>query len=310
MLAGCSESNDSFLDPQGPLASAQRAHFIRVLLWSMLAAGPVLVLTPLILWRYRYRNRNARYTPRWDFSLRIEMLAWGIPFLIVSVLSYQLWESTHALDPYKPIESTLPALEVQVIGLDWKWLFIYPDQRVATVGELAFPVDRPVSLVLTSDTVMQSFLVSALAGQIYVMPGMQTRLQLKADAPGVFEGENTQFNGAQFPAQKFEAIAMQPDAFERWVGTVQGDGVPLTRAVYRELGIRSTPAEVHASFGSEAMPARVTYFQSALPDLYADVMQRYRAGAAVRPEDQPGGAAFQLVGDDPEARPAPGGSAR
>ncbi|MGI9321181.1 MAG: ubiquinol oxidase subunit II [Thiogranum sp.] len=292
-LAGCSEVNNTFLDPKGPIAAAQKEHFISIFLYSMLAAGPVLILVPLILWRYRYKNKKASYTPNWEFSGLLEAVMWGVPVAIIFVLSVQLWDSTKALDPYKPIESTSPALQVQVVGLDWKWLFIYPEHGIASVGELAFPADRPVALVLTSDTVMQSFMISALAGQIYTMPGMQTKLHLKADMPGVFEGQNTQFNGDGFPDQTFDAVAMSSGDFDRWVETVRRQGTALDQSNYSLLGKRSTAQEVHADLGTDLMPEGITYFNQVAPGLYASVIARYHTGEDIPPTEQPGGAHYR-----------------
>ena len=305
LLAGCSDVNDSFLDPKGPIAAAQKSHFISVTLYSMLAAGPVFLLVPLIMWRYRYKNKAARYAPDWAFSGWLDSLMWGVPVVIVFVLSSELWRSSRALDPYKPIASDQPALQVQVIGLDWKWLFIYPDYGVASIGELAFPVDRPVSLVLTSDTVMQSFMVGSLAGQIYVMPGMQTRLQLKADEPGVFQGQNTQFNGNGFAAQKFNAVALSSGDFDDWLTNVRTQGVELDERIYGYLGNRSTKQEVHEALASASVPDDVTYFSRVTPNLYQSILGRYHAGIAIAPEDQPGGELYRAA---PLNSPAPGGS--
>ncbi|MGI9307788.1 MAG: cytochrome ubiquinol oxidase subunit II [Gammaproteobacteria bacterium] len=301
-LAGCSEVNDSFLDPKGPIAAAQKDHFISVFLYSMLAAGPVFLLVPIIFWRYRYKNKNARYTPNWEFSGLLDSLMWGVPVAIIFVLSGQLWHSSKTLDPYRPIESSQPALEVHVVGLDWKWLFIYPEQGIATIGELAFPADRPVSLRLTSDTVMQSFMISSLAGQIYTMPGMKTRQHIKADNPGVFEGQNTQFNGDGFATQKFNAVALTNEDFDAWIATVRADGVPLTDAAYNLLGNRSTKQEVHEALGTASMPENVTYFSSVVADLYENVVARYHTGEAIAPTEQPGGEFYLADPQTPAAR--------
>jgi len=305
LLTGCSDLNNSFLDPKGPIAAAQKTHFISVTLYSMIAAGPVFILVPYILWRYRYKNKKAKYTPNWDFSGLLDSIMWGVPFLIIIVLSSQLWHSTKTLDPYLPLESDKPAVKVQVVGLDWKWLFIYPEYGVATVGELAFSADRPVSMVLTSDTVMQSFLISALAGQIYVMPGMQTKLHVKADEPGVFVGENTQFNGVGFPEQTFKAVAMTGDEFDQWVTKVRSEGVALNEATYKFLANRSTAEEVYKAIGASSMPEQVTYFNKVPTSLYADVIARYHTGKAIPLNEQPGGALYMAkdasVATDPPA---------
>lgn len=281
-------NNSSFFDPQGPIAAAEKDHFIQTAAITMIAVLPVLLFVPLILWRYRYRNQKATYTPKWEFSGLLDTAMWGVPFAIVAVLSVQLWQETVALDPYRPLKSDQPPLEVQVIGLDWKWLFVYPEQEIATVGEMVFPADRPVKMTLTSDTVMQSFLISALAGQIYVMPGMETQLQLLADAPGVFEGENTQFNGDGFTQQKFRAVAQTDADFAAWSERVKSDGVSLDLETYGNLAVRSTPAEVHAALATSGMPTDAVWFGTVLPDLFERVLHRYHQGSALDPSGQPG----------------------
>ncbi|MDU9004584.1 cytochrome ubiquinol oxidase subunit II [Sedimentitalea todarodis] len=281
-------NSSSFFDPQGPIAAAEKDHFIQTAAITMIAVLPVLLFVPLILWRYRYGNQKARYTPKWEFSALLDTAMWGVPFAIVAVLSVQLWQETVALDPYRPLKSDQPALEVQVIGLDWKWLFVYPEQEIATVGEMAFPADRPVKLTLTSDTVMQSFLISALAGQIYVMPGMETQLQVLADAPGEFEGENTQFNGDGFTQQKFRAVAQTDADFAAWSERVKSDGVPLDLDTYGNLAVRSTPTEVHKTLATSGMPADAVWFGTVLPDLFDRVLHRYHQGSALDPSGQPG----------------------
>jgi cytochrome o ubiquinol oxidase subunit II len=197
----------SFLDPQGPVAAAQRAHLIDVVLLLLIVVVPVLVLTPIVVWRYRL-NGSARYTPAWSFFLPLEFVIWGVPIAIVVVLAVWLWENTEKLDPYKPLASAAdPPLRVKVVGYDWKWLFIYPQFNIASIGEFAFPAGRPLDILLTSDTVMQSFFIPALGSQIYAMAGMVTKLHLLANAPGSFRGENTQFNGNGFYLQAFTATA-------------------------------------------------------------------------------------------------------
>ncbi len=292
ILAGCSEQGASFLDPAGPVAAAQRAHLIDVVAWTMIAILPVFILVPVMLWRYRYRNTKASYTPNWEFSGWLDLLMWGVPFVIVAVLSTKLWHSTKALDPYKPIASAEAPLNVQVVGLNWKWLFIYPDFGIATLNQLAFPVGASVSLDLTTDTVMQSFMISALAGQVYTMPGMRTKLHVLADKPGTFEGENTQFNGAGFTEQKFDAVAMTHEAFTAWVAGVKSDGVPLDTQTYGFLGASSTGAQIYEAIGTSEMPAGVVYFNQVTPDLFKKVIGRYHGGEPVLPADQPGAVGY------------------
>lgn len=292
ILAACSENRSSFLDPGGPVAAAQRAHLIEVIAWTMIAILPVFILVPVLFWRYRYRNKKARYTPDWEFSGWLDVLMWGVPFIIIAVLSAQLWQSTHALDPYKPIASTEAPVKVQVVGLDWKWLFIYPDLGIATVNELAFPVGASVAMDVTTDTVMQSLMIPALAGQIYAMPGMRTKLHVLADETGSFLGENTQFSGVGFPEQKFEAVSMTANDFATWVAKVKADGIALDAATYGRLAAASTGAEAHDTFGSAQMPKGVLYFNAVEPALFANVLDRYKQGTPVPPALQPGAVGY------------------
>ena len=277
-LAGCSDANLTFLDPHGPVASAQRTHLLDVVLMVMIVVLPVLVLTPWFAWRYRYRNRSTPYRPKWEFSWPLEIAVWGIPIVIVSVLAVWLWNGTHALDPYAPLKSDQPQLRVDVVGYDWKWLFIYPDLRIASFGQLAFPADRPLTLELTSATVMQSFIIPALGGQIYAMAGMVTHLNLKADAPGHFFGENTQYNGKGFQAQRFTATAMTAADFEAWTQRVKATGIPLNAGTYREIAQRSSVKGTRKALGATGMPPSVIYFSDVSPDLFHHIVHVFRAG--------------------------------
>lgn len=292
LLSGCVQNGVSFMSPDGPVAALQREHFWQVTLISMIVVLPVLIGVPLIAWRYRYGNARARYTPNWDFSHALELAMWLVPAAVVVVLGALLWIDTAKLDPYKPLASSKAPMQVQVVGLDWKWLFIYPEYHIATVGEMAFPQDRPVELSLTTDTVMQSFLISALGGQIYAMPGMVTKLNLAADHPGTFEGMNTQYNGEGFDKQHFNAVAMTPDNFLAWVKDVQAKGVALNAQAYQTLAKSSTPQQVRATFGNSAMPADATYFSEVPTDLFAEIVNRYMSGKAVSPAEQPGAADY------------------
>ena len=283
---------EGFLAPAGPVAMAQNVHFWQVTWISMIVVLPVLVGVPLLAWHYRYGNARARYMPNWDFSHALEWVMWLVPAAIVVVLGVLLWQGAHSLDPYRPIASDKAPLKVQVVGLDWKWLFIYPDYHIATVGEMAFPQDRPVQMELTTDTVMQSFLVPALAGQIYAMPGMVTKLNLAADRVGHFDGMNTQYSGDGFDDQHFTAVAMSKDDFDAWLKEVQAKGVALNPMAYARLATSSTPAEVRATFGNPAMPPSVTYFNDVPTDLFGGIVMRYHNGHPMTPADQPGTAAY------------------
>ncbi|NVO57749.1 cytochrome ubiquinol oxidase subunit II [Rhodobacteraceae bacterium B1Z28] len=286
-------ASGSFMDPQGPIAAIQKTHLLRATALILIAVIPVLVLVPLIALRYRRRKGgNASYRPNWDFSGPLEFLMWGIPVVIVAILSFYLWKATYRLDPYTAAFGEEPALRVQVVGLDWKWLFIYPDLGIASVGELGIPIKQQVAMTLTTDTVMQSFMIPALAGQIYAMPGMTTKLHLVADKPEQMLGENTQYNGRGFTKQKFETLAMQPDAFNAWVEKVRSNGIVLDPATYQTLAMRTDRDEVQEALGTAQMPDNALYFKLADGDLFRTVLHRYHSGKPVLLDQQPGTKAY------------------
>ncbi|WP_299987466.1 ubiquinol oxidase subunit II [uncultured Ruegeria sp.] len=286
-------ASDSFMDPQGPIAAVQKRHLLRATALILIAVIPVLVLVPLIALRYRRRRGgNATYKPHWDFSAKLEFLMWGVPIVIVAILSFYLWKATHRLDPYAAPFGEEPALRVQVVGLDWKWLFIYPDLGIASVGELGIPIKQQVAMTLTTDTVMQSFMIPALAGQIYAMPGMTTQLHVVADAPETMQGENTQYNGRGFTKQKFMTQAMKPEDFNAWVTSVRAQGIPLTEDTYRTLAMRTDRDEVQAALGTPLMPLNALYFTLEEGDLFHSILHRYHSGEPLPLDKQPGTTEF------------------
>jgi cytochrome o ubiquinol oxidase subunit 2 len=265
LLCGCQMPALGLFDPAGPVAQEDRHILIVVVLVMAIVVVPVFVLTPWFAWRYRLANRKAAYRPKWSFSWTLEGIIWGIPVAIVVVLGINLWRETLRLDPYRAIPSALPALQVQAVGLNWKWLFIYPDLNIATINELAFPADRSVHVSITSDTVMQSLFIPQLAGQIYGMAGMTTQLNLKANGPGAFMGENTQYSGTQFQDQKFVARSLTPAEFDRWVAHVKASGTVLDSATY-------------ANVAKKSAVAKPVYFAPVQAGLFAHIIDHYRSG--------------------------------
>ncbi|OLO07597.1 hypothetical protein BTW08_12635 [Salinicola sp. MH3R3-1] len=241
LLTGCSQTPISFLDPQGPVATAQRHQFGLIIALTSIVVLPVLILTPWIVIRYRYGAQSA-YRPRWGFSKLADIAIWGIPFLVVVVLATVAWRSTLALDPYRPIQGdqkTEP-LRVQVVGFDWKWLFIYPDQGIATVNELVVPAHRPLALELTSASVMQGFFIPALGSQIDVMNRMVTQLHLEADHIGEFPGKNMQYNGKGFSHQRFVTRVVDEQTFHNFVAHTGDDGMTLDARMFDRLMAQNT----------------------------------------------------------------------
>ena len=229
----------------------------------MIVVVPVIVMALLFAWRYRASNRNARYAPTWAYSAKVDAVVWLVPALIVIAVGVLVWRSTHKLDPYREIASDVPPLDIQVVAQDWKWLFIYPEQGIAVVNQMAIPAGRPISLRITSDTVMNSFYVPALAGQIYAMAGMQTRLQMLADAPGKFVGRNTQYSGGGFSDQFFEVLATAPADFDAWVAKAKQAPAKLDAADLRQAR-REEPA---------AMP--IAYYSAVEPRLFDSIIAKY-----------------------------------
>ncbi|MBC7573609.1 MAG: cytochrome ubiquinol oxidase subunit II [Herminiimonas sp.] len=283
MSAGCSgDTHLSFFDPQGPVAAAQRWHFIEAMaVLVVFVAIPVFVLTAWFLWRYRYGATASRYTPKWNYSRLLEVACWTGPVVIVVLLAIIVWRATHALDPYKPLASDQPALRVQVIGYDWKWLFIYPDQGIASIGVLALPAGRPIAMQLTSATVMQSLHIPALGSQIYAMGGMVTQLHLQADQPGLSLGENNMYNGTGFHQQRFTALAMRPDEFDTWVKQVRSNGVALNEPSLKAVSQRSTRAELIAALSLSGSTDGNVYFNGVGPALFPAVVKATMDGTMV-----------------------------
>ncbi|MGH7073453.1 MAG: hypothetical protein ACREFD_04545 [Stellaceae bacterium] len=273
----------SFLAPHGPIAAAERQHFFHVILLMMIVILPVLIGVPLLAWRYRYRNTSARYAPNWDHSRWISAVIWGVPVAIVIVLATWLVQNTTKLDPFRPLETAQASLaeqplKVDVIGYDWKWLFVYPQLHIASLGQLVFPEHRAVSMRLTSATVMQSFYIPALASQIYAMAAMETKLHLIATTTGQFLGENTLYDGMGFQHEKFVARATTPQGFHDWVAGVSANGIPLTAKVYGVIRARNTVAKIHATLKAKGMPPGALFFKDVQPALFRNVVMSFRGG--------------------------------
>lgn len=282
-LCACNgEVELSFLNPQGPVAALQRTHFVEmVALLTLFVALPIFILIPWFAWRYRYGATSSRYTPDWSVSRFFEIVAWSGPMVIVALLAILVWRSAHALDPYKPLVANAATVRVQAIGYDWKWLFIYPDFGIASVGLLPLPAGSPVTIQLTSATVMQSLQIPALGSQIYAMGGMVTQLHLLADKPGRFMGENTMYNGDGFHEQRFIAVSLTPNAFDEWVNRVRAQGVPLDAATAKLIAKRTTRAQLAAALGQSKTSDGALYFNHVDTDMFARVVTATMNGADV-----------------------------
>lgn len=263
LLSGC---KGGILDPKGPIGADEKSLILTATFLMLLVVVPVILMTLVFAWKYRASNTAAVYTPKWAHSTKIEVVVWTIPVIIVIGLAILAWETTHKLDPYRPLDSAKAPIKVDVVALNWKWLFIYPDLGIATVNQLAFPKDTPVNFRITSDVAMNSFFIPQLGGQIYAMAGMETKLHLLANEAGSYDGMSANYSGAGFSGMKFKAIATEtPEDFQAWVAKVKAQATPLDAQAYLAL---AQPSENNP-------PA---YFTAAEPRLFDAVMHKYMAG--------------------------------
>lgn len=241
LLGGC---NMVVMNPSGDVALQQRDLVIFSTALMLLIVLPVIGLVGLFAWKYRASNETTDYDPDWDHSSQLELLIWAAPLLIVICLGAVTWTGTHLLDPYRPIAriaagkplvANVKPLEVEVIALDWKWMFVYPEYGFATVNELAAPVDRPIHFRITSSSVMNAFYIPTLAGMIYAMPSMETQLNAVINKPGDYAGFSSNYSGAGFSDMRFRFHGLSDADFNAWVARNKAAGGNLTRAAYLKL---------------------------------------------------------------------------
>jgi cytochrome o ubiquinol oxidase subunit II len=235
-LSGC---NSGIFDPNGPVGSAEKTILIDSLGIMLAIVLPTIVAIGAFAWWFRASNTRARYLPDWEYSGRIEMVVWGIPLLVIMLLGGVAWIGSHDLDPAKPLASSAKPVEIQVVSLDWKWLFIYPNQKMASINQLVVPVGVPIHFSLTSGSVMNAFFIPQLGSMIYTMNGMTTQLNLQADRTGVFHGLSSHYSGDGFSDMNFEVHVVSPEEFAKWVQAPDAANKPLDVASYNELAKQS-----------------------------------------------------------------------
>jgi cytochrome o ubiquinol oxidase subunit 2 len=230
-LTGCA----GVLDPHGPVGASEKLILIDSLTVMLAIVVPVILATIGFAWWFRASNTRATYLPNWAFSGHLELIVWAIPTLVITFLGGIAWFGSHTLDPYAPLSSTTKPLEIEVVSLDWKWLFIYPDVGVATVNQLVVPAGTPVHFRLTSSGVMNSFFVPQLGSQIYTMAGMTSQLSLQADEVGAYDGLSAQFSGAGFADMRFTVKSVSADDYAKWIADAKTNGSTLDKAAYEAL---------------------------------------------------------------------------
>ena len=309
LLAGLAGCKMVVMSPAGDVAAQERDLILLATGLMLLIIVPVIAMTFFFAWKYRASNSSATYDPEWSHSTKLEIAVWGAPMAIILVLGTVTWITCHTLDPYRPLDRLAPhrplaagvkPLEVDVVALDWKWLFIYPQLGVATVNELALPVDRPVAFKITASNVMNSFFAPALAGQVYAMPGMQTQLHAVLDKTGEYEGVSANYSGAGFSGMRFKVKGLTAAEFDRWAAGVRSGSAQLTRADYLALAKPSQDEPVRR-------------YGEVDPTLFLDVVNRCAAPGQVCKDRMPhqiasGGEALALAAKAQcadKARPAP-----
>jgi cytochrome o ubiquinol oxidase subunit 2 len=235
-LAGCG----GVLDPHGPVGVSERLILIDAVAIMLVIVVPVILATFAFAWWFRASNSRATYRPDWAFSGQLELIVWAIPALVITFLGGIAWFGSHALDPYRALESKNAPIEIEVVSLDWKWLFIYPNDGVASVNQLVIPVGAPVHFRLTSSGVMNSFFVPQLGSQIYTMAGMTSQLSLQADEPGDYLGLSAQFSGDGFSDMQFNVRALAADGYAKWLAEAKAGGPTLDTAAYAALTKQGT----------------------------------------------------------------------
>ena len=256
LLGGC---HWALLDPKGPIGLQERTIILTATALMLLVVIPVIVMTLVFAWRYRASNERADYQPNWSHSTKIEVVVWAIPMVIIAILGTICWRTSHELDPFKPLASTVKPVRIDAVAMNWKWLFIYPQLGVATVNQVAMPVGVPVVFHITSATVMNSFFIPRLGSQIYAMANMQTAVNLLASEPGTYRGLSSNFSGDGFSGMTFEALALSRGDFARWLARVRSSSRSLDAAAYVAL---DEP--------SENVP--VEYYSQVLPDLFPQIV--------------------------------------
>jgi cytochrome o ubiquinol oxidase subunit 2 len=259
--------NFAVLNADGIVGRKERNLIVFASLLSLIVVIPVFVMLFGFAWKYREGNKKATYKPDWDHSRVAETIWWVVPLILIGILGIVAWNSSHDLDPYKALVSNTQPIQVQVVALDWKWLFIYPQLGIASVNFLEFPVDTPVNYTVTADAPMNSFWIPALGGQVYAMPGMSTQLHLMASKTGDFKGSSANISGKGFAGMKFVARSSTSTDFAKWVKTVKKTPKILNQVNYASLAMPS-----------ENNPA--SYYSTVSKDLYDGIVMKYMVPAA------------------------------
>lgn len=266
-IAWLFSTNMVLFDPKGPVGAAQQWLILVSVFLMAIIIIPVFIMTVYFPYKYRHSNKKADYQPNWEHSTKIEALVWAIPCLIILALGWITYQTAFSLDPRRELESDKPPLTIQVVAMNWKWLFIYPEKEIATVNEIVFPIDRPVRFLVTSDTTMNSFFIPQLGSQVYAMAGMENRLNLMASEEGTYRGLSANYSGFGFTNMRFEAHATDESGFDEWLYRVRSSEAILNDEAYEYLVANERDQLVE--------PHPVTYFSTVDPLRFRDIIQKH-----------------------------------
>lgn len=257
-----SSHNMGVFNPKGVIATAEMDLIVKTTLLMLIVVVPVFIMLAVFSWRYRASNTKAKYTPDWHSNIVLEIIWWTIPIIIIAFIARMTWVSSHELDPFKPIVSNVPPITIQVVALEWKWLFIYPEQNIATVNFVQFPENTPINFSITGDAPMNSFWIPQLAGQIYAMAGMDTKLHIMASEAGEYNGVSANYSGYGFSGMKFMAKVSSQMEFDQWAQTVRQSPNALSSEEYEKLAKKSRNNNI-------------AYYSSADRGLYDKIIMKY-----------------------------------
>lgn len=266
--------NMGVFNPKGVIALKEMNLIVVTTFLMLVVVVPVFIMLAVFSYRYRKGNTKAKYTPDWSNNTLLEIVWWTIPTIIIIILGFITWKSSHTLDPYRPLVSDVPPITIQVVALDWKWLFIYPEQGIATVNFLQLPVDTPVNFEITADAPMNSFWIPQLAGQIYAMQGMKTKLHLVANEEGDYRGLSANYSGAGFSGMNFLTRVSSLGEFETWVSDVKKSASTLDNDEYRKLAKQSKHNDV-------------LYYSTVFQNLYDSIIMKYMISHNVNAHTSP-----------------------
>jgi cytochrome o ubiquinol oxidase subunit 2 len=286
-ILGLSACARSILDPVGPVGADDAQILIDATLIMLAIVVPTILLAFWMAWKYRASNTKAEYLPYWSYSGRIEAVVWSIPILTILFIGGVIWIGSYKLDPFRPLPSKTPALEVQVVSLDWKWLFIYPQEGIATVNQLVVPAGRPVHFSITSASVFNAFFIPRLGSMIYAMPGMVSQLNLQADRPAVLFGQSSHFSGDGFSDMQFEVKSVAPAEFATWAQSVHSAGPMLDQAAYAGLARQSQHVTPSTYSGVDPQLFHAVAMQTLAPGPGPEPAGPSHAGREVAPGGRP-----------------------